>query len=53
MSTHVKVDVGTPTGDIKDWSTAEVRFHDFTNLTTTIGEVCHHQNLLALVISGY
>ena len=38
MSTHVKVDVGTPTGDIKDWSTAEVRFHDFANLTTTIGE---------------
>ena len=38
MSTHVKVDVGTPTGDIKDWSTAEVRFHDFTNLTTTSGE---------------
>ena len=34
----VKVDVGTPTGNIKPWATAEVHFHGFANLTTTRGQ---------------
>ena len=34
----VKVDVGTPTGNIKPWTTAEVHFHGFADLTTTRNE---------------
>ena len=30
----IKVDVGTPPSNFEDWTTAEVRFHGFADLTT-------------------
>ena len=38
MSSSRVVDVGTPPTNFSGWTTTEVRFHNFANLTTTRGE---------------
>ena len=55
----VKVDVGTPTGNIEAWATAEVRFHGFANLTTVKDEhvespifTCHGHEWKVMLYPG-
>ena len=38
MSSSRVVDVGTPSNDFSGWTTTELRFHDYADLTTTRGE---------------
>ena len=38
MNVSRVVDVGTPSNDFREWTTTEVRFHNYANLTTTRGE---------------
>ena len=61
MSTTNRVDVGTPSVSLSGWTTTEVGFHGFANLTTTRNESVEspkfscfgHQWLLALYPGGH
>ena len=51
----IKVDVGTPPSNFEDWTTAEVRFHGFADLSTaTISPVfsCFGHNWLVEIYPG-
>ena len=52
---NIKVDFGTPSSNFEDWTTAEVRFHGFADLSTaTISPVfsCFGHNWLVEIYPG-